>query len=399
MTLDPALIADALVNLFGAAGAFVLARETFRSDPHGPVTRRIDFALRFVAGLFLLRAIAWITRNPLAFHIADVLAASTPLVSLVVAEGLMRRHAPRWLKLALIAGPVLLILAKIVPYVPAEVAVAVLIVTVLGGYLGIAAFLWLRDVRSLTAAENSNIRRVLLALLVLASLIVTDFRSIWPDVPVRLGAVGALLLLYLGFGTGNLQASGWARAGTVAMFAVIASLFAAAYLASDRPGGMSHMVRVAVVGFSGLLFAAIFAEARGASSERNRPANRLIAAKTVEAFEGALREHPLLSGARILDGDALMHVQHSALDGLIAEHPVLRRAAAPWGRPSTDDGVERALSLMTAHDATDLALLTRNPMRLLALSLPVVARDARSEADVHLARLVGELVYTNAARP
>ena len=51
---------------------------------------------------------------------------------------------------------------------------------------------------------------------------------------------------------------------------------------------------------------------------------------------------------------------------------------------------------MTAHDATDIAILTKSPLRLLALSLPAAARDARSEADVQFARLVGERVYTKA---
>lgn len=169
--LPPTIVADVLINVFAAAGSFVLARETHRSDPFGPVTRRIDFALKFVALFFLLRAFAWGTRNPLALHIADVLAGSLPLVSLHVAEGLLRRHAPQWLKLTLIAGPALLVLAKLLPFAPTKVADSILIATVLGGYISVAALLWRRDTRSLTVAENSNIRRVLLALLILRLLL------------------------------------------------------------------------------------------------------------------------------------------------------------------------------------------------------------------------------------
>jgi len=158
-------------------------------------------------------------------------------------------------------------------------------------------------------------------------------------------------------------------------------------------------MRVAAVGFSGLLLAAIWCEARGAWSERSRPGGSLLAAGTPRDFEAALREHPLLGGARILEADMLSHARHAGLDDLLAQAPVLRRSAAPWGRASTDDGVERALSLMTAYEATDLVVITRSPLRLLALSVPAIARDARSEADIQLARLVGEIAFTKADRP
>jgi hypothetical protein len=396
--LDPTLVADALVNVFGAAGAFVLAAELHRAEPFGPVVRRIVFALRYVAVFFLLRAVSWVSGDQMTAHVVDALAMATPLVSLIVAEGLMRRHAPRLLKLFVIAAPVLLLLAKVTPGIPDEVASGLLLAGVLGGYLGIAVFLWRHDPASLTGAENANIGRVLLALLVLAPLILTDFRSVWPDMPVRLGAVGALLLLYLSFGTGNLQASAVTRLGTIAVFAAIAAIFAFGYSATGSDSGAGHVMRVFMVGFSGLLLAAIISEARGASSERTRTNGSLLSATSPDTFEAGLREHTLLGGARILQGAALDHVRDQAFDALLADNCVLRRSAAPWGRPLTDDGVERALSLMMAYDATDLAVLTKSPLRLMVFSLPAVSRDARSEADIQLVRLVGELAFTKAER-
>lgn len=399
MTIAPAIVADCLVNLFGAIGAVVLAREALRDDPRGPMTRRIGFALYFVAALFSMRCIAWGLQSPAALHLADLLAVLTPLASLFVAEGLLRRHAPRWMKWALVAGPVLLAAAKLLPFVPAAGVSAVLIVSVVGGFAAIAFLLWTRDASTLTPAENASVRRVLQAMLVLAPLIVSDFRSIWPDVPVRLGAVGALLLLYLGFGAGNLQASARARMATVLGFAAVAALFAFGYLAANGLGDVGALLRAGAVGFSGLLAAAIFSEARGARAERNRPPDPLLSARTPAEFETALTSHPLLGGAQLLSGAALAHVCHPAFQSLIEEHGVLTAAHAPWGRPGTDDGVERAVSLTTAHDATDLVLLTRSPLRILAVALPAVARDTRSQGDIRLARLAAELAYMPAAQP
>lgn len=206
MTLEPTFVADALVNLFGAGGAVVVAHEVRRADPKGPVSRRIVFALWFVATLFVTRAWSWFTEGLFAEALADSLGSAAPLVSLIVAEGLLRRHAPRFLKLALIAGPLAVFGVKLLAFVPEFVPIILLLATVLGGYVAIAVLLWRRDAASLTVAEDITIRRVLLALLLLAPLIVSDFRSLWPDIPVRLGALGALVLLYIGLGVGNFHA-------------------------------------------------------------------------------------------------------------------------------------------------------------------------------------------------
>ncbi|MFM9943282.1 MAG: hypothetical protein ACKVP7_27775 [Hyphomicrobiaceae bacterium] len=398
MTLDPTIVADVLVNVFGAAGALVLSREIHRADPFGPVVKRIVFALRFIGMFFLLRALSWATGAPITAHAVDVLATATPLVSLIVAEGLMRRHAPRGLKLFALGAPVSMLLVKLLPGVPVGIVSGLMLAGVFGGFLGVAAFLWSRTATDLTGAENANIGRVLLALLVLAPLILTDFRSVWPEIPVRLGAVGALLLLYLSFGTGNLQASAVTRVGTIAVFAVIAVVLSFGYTATGGNAGTAHFVRVAMVGFSGLLLAAIISEARGAASERTRTNTAVLSAVSPQTFEAGLREHPLLGGARLLTGAALDHVRDGAFDALLADNAVLRRSAAPWGRSPDDGGVERALSLMIAHDATDLAVLTRSPLRLMLFSLPAVSRDAKSDADIQLVRLVGELAFTKADR-
>lgn len=397
MILESTFVADALVNLFGAGGAMVVAHEVRRNDPKGPVSRRIVFALWFVATLFVTRTWSWHTEGLLAEALADALASATPLVSLIVAEGLLRRHAPRWLKLALVAGPLAVFGVKLLSFLPELVPIVLLLATVLGGYVAIAGLLWQRDVVSLTGAENTTIQRVLLALLLLAPLIVTDFRSLWPDLPVRLGALGALMLLYVGLGVGNFHAPLRGRLLNIVMFAVIAAVFAGAYVATGHTdGGIGQMVRVAAVGVAGLLFAGLFSEAQGARLERGRVHVSLVDSSMPDEFLRRLSSHALLGGAQILPAATLEHVDHPAFRSLLISQRTLRRAASPWGRTATDDGVERALSLMTAYDATHLTLLSDSPLRIMALSLPATAADARAEAEIDLVRLVGERVYAKA---
>jgi hypothetical protein len=400
MMLDPTFVADALVNLFGAGGAVIVAHEVRRNDPKGPVSRRIVFALWFVAAFFVMRTWSWFTHGLLAEALADGMASATPLVSLVAAEGLLRRHAPRWLKLGLVAGPVAVFSAKLMSFLPGLVPVVLLLATVLGGYAAIAALLWRRDIATLTSAENTTIRRLMIALLLLAPLIVTDFRSIWPDIPVRLGALGASMLLYIGLGVGNFNAPLRGRMRNIVMFAVIAAMFAGGYVATGHAvGGIDEAARAAAVGIAGLLFAGLFSESQGARLERGRTHMPLADAGSPEDFLGRLSSHALLPGARLLPPSDLQQVDHPAFRSLLAGQRTLRRAASPWGRPLIDDGVERALSLMAAYDATHLAVITDNPLRILALSLPPMAANARAEAEIDVARIVGERVYLKDHQP
>jgi hypothetical protein len=398
--LEPTFVADALVNLFGAGGAIIVAHEVRRNDPKGPVSRRIVFALWFVAVFFVTRTWSWYTDGLLADALADGMASATPLVSLVAAEGLLRRHAPRWLKLSLVAGPVAVFGAKLLTFLPELVPMMLLLATVLGGYAAIAGLLWRRDVTSLTSAENAMVRRVLLALALLAPLIVTDFRSIWPIIPVRLGALGALMLLYIGLGVGSFNSPLRGRIFNIVMFAWIAAMFAGAYAATGQAGGgIDQLARAAAVGVAGLLFAGLFSESQGARLERGRTHMSLADASSPDDFLRRLSSHAMLAGAQLLPPAALAQVEHPAFRQLLSDQRTLRRAAAPWGRPLTDDGSERALSLMTAYDATHLVLITDTPLRLIALSLPATAADARAEAEIDVVRLVGERVYMQDPRP
>jgi hypothetical protein len=397
MSLEPTLVADVLINLFAAGGAIVMAGEIRRTDPNGPVSRRIAFALWFVAVFFVTRAWSWHTNGVLADALADALASATPLVSLIVAEGLLRRHAPRPLKLVLLFAPIVVFGVTLLPFLSTLVPVLLLLATVLGGYIAIAVLLWKRDTESLTTAENVTIRRVTLAVLLLSPLIVTDFRFIWPDIPVRLGALGALIVLHVGLGFGTFRYSLVGRVSIVAVYAAVASSFAFAYVATGHvDGGADQVARAAATAVAGLLFAGLFSEALGARSERTRSSLPITDATDPDDFRARLAAHPVLGDARILSSMEVEQVDHPKFRQLMAEQRTLRRAAYPWNLAPTDDGVERAISLLTAREATHLALITSSPLRMIAFSLPATAADTRMEAEIEVARVVGQLVYMRA---
>jgi hypothetical protein len=391
------LLADSLVSLFGAAGAFVVAAELRRGDPGGSVSRRVVFALRYVAAFCLLRAIAWLGEYRIALNIVDVVAAGVPLVALIVAEGLLRCHAPRLLKLVLVAAPLVIFATSLIPFMPRGVYVVALLGITTLGVASVAWLLWSRDVGSLSQGENLVVRRLLGALLVLTPLIVTDFRAIWPDVPVRSGAVGVLLLLYVGLGAAPTRQGVGMRFIGLMMLAGVACLFALGYALTDQGKEHTSTIRAGVVGLAGLLFAALFSEAQGARAERARPSDALFEARTIAEFEAHLKTHPIFGGVRFLSGPELEHLMHPNFTSLLAVSPVLSRAKAPWGRSKQDDGAERAMSLLVSHDATHLMLLSQDPLKLAVVTVPATAIDARTENDLAIARRLGEQLYARDA--
>lgn len=398
MSAAPSLVADCLINLFGAAGALMLAREARRIDPRGPVTRRIVFALWFVAALFLVRVASWISGDAIADTTAVLMASATPLVSLIVVEGMLRRHAPRPLKTALAAAPVLVTAIALVPFPTTTMANTTLMITVAGGFASIAILLWRRDQTALSSSENAAAAGVLAALLVLAPLIATDFRSLWPDTPVRLGALGALVLLYIGLGSGNHSQALKVRAVNVLVFTAIGAALAVGQSLVVPAFDTADMIRVVATVTAAILFAVLWVQNHHTREEEARALASLLTVATPQAFTRLVTEHPLFGGAHVLSGPTLDHVRHPAFDALFRESPTLRLAAAPWGRSPDNAGVERALSLMSAYDATHLASISLEPMRLIAFSLPPTLGDTRTESLLEVARLVGETVHLKADR-
>lgn len=61
------------------------------------------------------------------------------------------------------------------------------------GFVTCGLLLARRDRTELMGSENRSIGRLAVGALLVLPFILTDFRTLWPDIPVRLGALGALL--------------------------------------------------------------------------------------------------------------------------------------------------------------------------------------------------------------
>ena len=394
IAFDPTLMAESLINILAGAGLALVARANQRIDPHGPVTGRIAFALSLVATLFLVRAVGWLAGSEVLERVTTALAGATPLVALFVVEGLLRRHAPLTVKAALSAGCAAMAMLAALNAHWTTINEILLFVLVVGGYLLLTWLLVSRDTASLTSSENRTIRRLLAVLPFLLIMLATDFRGLFPHIPIRLGALGVLVLMYSCFSADGLSAPGKTRIFNLLGFLLIAAALAIGFAATQSQIDDALIFEIAAVIFAGLVLSGLVSEEIGARSERARTPSPLLRALNPAAFEAALKSDPILQDAKILIGPALHDAGGPELAALLNGRPILRRNEAPWGLPSNDDGVERAMSLLQSYEATHLMRLGSVPLRIAAFAVPPIADDPRTEIEIVIAQRLGEAFYS-----
>jgi hypothetical protein len=389
--MTPGMIADSIVNLCGAIGLCVAMMTFYRRDPRSPLTFRLLFALGMIALLFLVRGAAWGTGSALLDRLTVIPAALIPLGALIVTEGMLRRHAPRAVKLVALVGGILLALAGLLGLSQFETAYAVaLSVFQLAGFAICAAMLAARDRAALMASENRSVARLALGALLVIPFILTDFRTLFSDIPVRLGALGALLTV-----TVMLIAGGGAetrRHGLVLMaLRLVSSVLlglAAAFMAPDVDA--AQIIRFCAVAVAGVLTIGLMTDALRALFESQEPGvlNSVAAspARTRDELISELARHPIFESARRYRESELFAYDPPLMRDFLSRRRVLRRPDAPWGLPPTDAAVERMVSLMTADSATHVIVLSHDPLDLIALAVPVTAADPATETALALVR-------------
>ena len=400
--MTPAVIADSIVNLCGAIGLIVAMMTFYRRDPRSPLTCRLLLALGVIAVLFLDRGLAWWTGSEFFDRLSDVPAALIPLGALIVTEGMLRRHAPRLVKIVALAGAAVLGLGGMLGLerfaTPYAIALALF---QLAGFAACAGLLAARDRAALMAAENRSIARVAIGALLVMPFVLTDFRVLFPDIPVRLGALGALLTV-----TVMLIAGGGAetrRHGLALMALRLTSSallgMAAAFIAPDVDA--AQIFRFCAVAVAGVLTIGLMTDALRALFESQEAGvlNSVAAspAATREQLMAELSNHPIFESAHRLREGELVAYDPPLLRDFLSSRRVLRRPDAPWGLAATDPAVERMVSLMAAQSATHVIVLAHNPLDLIVLAVPVTSADPATETALALVRRIVALTPEAAA--
>lgn len=400
--MTSAVIASAIVNICAVIGLGVAMLALFRRDARSPLTVRFVIALGVVALLFLVRSAAWVTGSSLLDDLSVIPAAAIPFGALIVTEGMLRRHAPRVIKLVVIIGAIVLGLGGALGLghfdTPYAIALALF---QLGGFAACAVLLATRDRASLMASENRGIERMTIGAIIVLPFIVTDFAALMPDMPVRLGALGALLVVTAVLIAGSSAEARW-HGVLLTMLRLGSSVLlglAAAFVAPDADA--AQIVRFCAVAVAGVLTIGLMTDTLRAYLESRTPGMlssvAVSSATTRDQLIAELLRHPLFESALRLREDDLATYDPPLLRNRLATHRVLRRSDAPWGHPPADPAVERLVSLLAAGNATHLVVLSSDPVDILVLAVPVISADPATETAIALVQRI--LIMAGAGAP
>jgi len=390
--MTQSVIADSIVNLCGAIGLVVAMLALHRRDSRSPLTRRLLAMLGVVAVLFLTRGVAWWSDSLWLDRLSLIPAALVPLGAVLITEGMLRRHAPRLIKLVAVVGALLFGLGGAAGLEQFSVTTYSILLSLfqIAGFASCAWLMATRDRDALLASENRGIGRLAVGALVLIPFVVTDFRVLLPDFPVRLGALGALLVvtavLIAGGGT---ETRRQATAMTLLRLSSSALLgIAAACVSPDVDA--AQIVRFAAIAIAGVLTIGLMTDTLRAFFESKVPGvlNAVAAspARTRDQLIAELSRHPIFESARRFRTPDLAAYDPRLLSDFLSTRRVLRRAEVPWAGVASDPAVERLSSLMAAHNATHTIVLSHDPVDLILLAVPVISADPATETALALLR-------------
>jgi hypothetical protein len=269
------------------------------------------------------------------------------------------------------------------------------------GFGACVLLLWRREHASLTASENQSIQRLLLAFGLAVPFIATDFRVLFPHMPVRLGALGILIavsLLMVAASIGQtrrqlLMLLVWriACAGTLG--------WAAAHLLPEP--ALADFVRFSAIAVAGVLCIGLMVDALRAVYDSRAPG--IVGAissgkgETRTALLDELQQHPLFAGAKRLKTGDLAMFDPDIIGPVLAKRSVLRIGDWPWAMPERDPAAERLLSLLRTYGATHLIVLSGQPLDIVLVQVPLQASDPATETALALVRRL--LVVSPEMRP
>lgn len=369
-------LADLFLSLAAVAGVAVLAATIRARDAADPLNRRILFALSVTAVLFAGRAALTLTGwggFALAIRVA---AALIPLAALVVTEGLLRRHAPRWAKIAIGGGTPLALVAALWRSGPGlDADDLALMLFQIGGFAVAGALVIARDRASLSAAENRAAVRLAWSLVLLLPLGAVDFLGPMLGLPVRVAGLAVLALCWLAVSLGRAEAG---PDGTLRRFLALVAAGGAAGLVLVPAGAPAFAGAVVL---AALLVSAVAADAMSLrAEERSLSLLRHLAEgpEGQDAFLRGLLAHPAVEGAERVEGAALADFDPAVLARAFAGGPVARR-----GRATGDAAADEQVALLAErYGATHLLCLSADPPRLVVLAMPALAAGARAELEL-----------------
>lgn len=397
------LIVDSAISLAALGAILVVIGATGLETSRVPLTRRLRFGLLVLAVLLASRVADWWTGWGLLGLITLIAAGLVPLATLLLTEGLLRRHAPLPAKIFVAGGALFFALAGLLPDQLVEPWRFVLLFGFqLAGFAIIALLAMRRDRASLSRAENQAVDRIALSLLLILPLLATDYRGLFPEIPVRLGGLAILFLCWLMISLGQRTVS---HRDTLVAFVILFATaiaggwaIAAAFGLDDR-----QAIQTMAIVLSAALLGVIWKDSVTLRTEQRRE-NLLVhlahgEIDTATAFLEGLQSHPLVEGSLLLQDRDLADLDPSVLVALFDRLPVAGLADFRRIGSMSEGEAEQLAWLLEKYEATHVMMVSRLPLQLVALNMPAVSVTPGAEAELRVVQRMALMISERGTVP
>lgn len=369
---------DLIVTAIALAATLIALAPLNLARRRSVVAARMFALIAGLAALLAARLLAW-SGNAVAVVPLLLVASWLPLLALLVAEQLVRRHAPRWMKLLVLAGGMGFTIVSLIAGAlwPAPVLLT------LAGYQTVAILcavgLIVRSRHDVSPAEAQLAGVFAAALLLAIPLTATDFQAILA-LPVRGGAFAALLLVLATSRFVAGTASGRSLAIDVILLVATGAILAGGAYAIWPTASAGELAQIGAIGAATAALALLLqrrGEARLIVRARPSLVTAIAALPDRPKIDELLSAHPLLASGRLVEADMLAAYPFEAVDMLAAE------------RVSTRASGDAARDLLDGYAGTHLVRVSRSPLLLLAVSGGGLAGDSLT-AELDLVARVAE---------
>lgn len=362
----------ALLTGIGLMAALVARAGVAGAARGGGVAADLRRLLTLIALLLGLRLGNAALASPVLVACIMVVAAWLPLATLRLAEELVRRHAPRWLKLLALGGAVgFSVLAVTFGLVWTGAAVLALAAFQAAVMLAVLAHL-ISQRGAVSLAERRAVDMLALAFALAVPLLASDFERLFPGLPFRGGPFAALVFVLACSRLAGEASRPLRLLGDLAVIAGAGGIVAAGAYLLGAAAPVAIELSATAAGAAGLaLLVERFADPASRADGLLPPIAR---AAPEEA--AILAAHPLLASGVPVSAGALADLPDDLIAALAAK-PVV----CAGGDAGSDTLTGAARELLSRYGASHLLRLSQTPPRFLAISGGALNQD----------RLTGEL--------
>lgn len=397
MTNNAFLIPDTVVSLAAFLGLVIVIRHIGRLATKDPLAARTRMTLMVVAAFLGMRILHWNTDIGIFRFGTYAAAAAIPVAVLLLTEGLLRRHAPRWAKLAICLGALALTVVALWPQLTVRQSFgAALMGFQLASLLIICWLVLTRDRSSLTPAENRTIGRISLALLPIFPFLMTDYRFDAYSMPVRMSGLAILVTCWFYL---NLDRPLLRRRIQILFIAIYAVAGLVAGILIARQAGLATDGAIQITAMiTALMFLAAIAH-DDISLRQDATRDALMGEisggnfPSLDYYLDELKRRGVLDDTIILSDADLRDFDAAALATAFDADPAMVREDLPADRDDDTLAQSQLRTLFDRYTATHLFEVSRQPL-VVAVANPPSFSASTADRDLStafgLARLISE---------